>query len=292
VFLIQRASETVGRVHRDNIVSLEATERMLAVLTQSIAGPVERSVFRSHLDNAKANVTEPEEWKALSVIEANQGDALSGHQDNRARVVLAIEELGNANRKAIVRADQAARATGSAGAWALALATLISIGLTSLVAHQLGQQVLKPLSEVRAVLLAHRSGQRGRRCVKSGDPSWVTVLSTLDELLDRQRESTLAAGPDLRPLVAMLLDRQEAALELRDLSGRRIAASQRALEITSQSDGPPEVASVEWRFDATTEPPGAAQAEGLQESSEHQRFGLELVRLRDASSPASRGPRP
>lgn len=226
VALLGRMSPAVGDILEENVRSTEAVEEMLGVL--ATGGPAER--FDDALERARNNITEPEESELLDDLAAHRArqDGVPG-----PAAVVTLRELGEVNRRSMVRADDEARELGLAGAWAMALLGFCGFLVSLVVFRRVELQLLRPVVEIDAVLEAARSGDGLRRCTLDASfPQEGRLAANLNWLLDRQLETRaprVSEDPGLRGALLATLDAHDGPALAGDAAGRLVAANRVAL---------------------------------------------------------------
>lgn len=233
VVLLGRMSPAVDRILRENVYSTQAVEEMLAIL--ALDG--EADAFRSALDRARGNVTEPEEVTLLDALDA-EAEAAVGGGAAREAAVQHLVELGEINRQSMRRADAGAQSLGLAGAWAMTLLGFASFLANLLVFRRIKLRLLRPILEVDGVLAAARSGDPLRRCaLDSTSAEGGRLMANLNWLLDRRTApgQSVATGGDEEiraQVLRTLLDGEtERVLLVVGAEGRVIALNQLALQL-------------------------------------------------------------
>ncbi|MEZ4475521.1 MAG: hypothetical protein R3F60_32950 [bacterium] len=232
IALLTRVGPAIGWILQENVYSGEAVEAMLAQL----AHDQEAVVFDEALARAQANVTEAEEPPVLVRIAAGREGALAGEPAARASVVVALRQLGDINRASMVRANHRAGRLAQGGAWAAALLGALAVGLGVLVYRRLSQRLELPIQDVRLTLERLRAGNRQARCALMEAPAEIQQICNdvnwlADRWLEQKRPPAVAAGePDLRRLVAFLLDQEVRPVQVVDADGDIVAQNQASLE--------------------------------------------------------------
>jgi methyl-accepting chemotaxis protein len=195
VGLLMRMSPAIERILRENVVSLEASDEMMAAL--ALRGAVEPEArldtrFREALRRAQANVTEDEERPALELIAGHASGALRGDPADRAATVEALSTLHRVNSAAMRRADEQAKQLGIGGAWAMVFLTCLALGVSWAVLRRLRQRLITPLLELSTTLDAASRGDRHRRCRTMHAPAELArIMAAVNALLD---QSALVPG--------------------------------------------------------------------------------------------------
>jgi hypothetical protein len=252
VGLFARMSPAIEKIIQENGYSLEACERMLAVLAEASASsdPVPEDLrtrsarFDAALAAARNNVTEPEETPLIELIESAAPRALSGDAAALSTTVEAVRSLADINRNAMKRVDREARRLGTAGAWSAVFLGLLGFAIALYVVERLLQKIVKPLAELQSVLASAMSGDRTRRCTPgTAAPDIEFVKSSFNTLLDQGVRSDAPAGREIlhcraaRTVLVHLLDQIEEARAVVDTSGTVIAANGPAVALLRGSTG-------------------------------------------------------
>lgn len=233
VALLGRMSPAVERIMTENVVSTEAVEEMLSVLvTQG-----DPKAFDVALEQARTNITEPEETALIDAINANADKALAGDADAREEIVVALHALGSVNRASMRRSDSAAQLLGRAGAWAMALVGFLSFLVSIRVYHRVEKRLLLPFVELDEVLTAVRGGDAHRRVSwqaddLQGDHSG-RLTDNLNWLLDQRlgRPTGVIEELCLREALLSLIDREsEHVVLVGNDQGRVVAANEAGLK--------------------------------------------------------------
>lgn len=186
--LFVRMGPAIAHILEENVYSIVAAEEMLAELADAGGAPLApdaRARVRRAFDNAKRNVTEPEEQAVLGALEGALPSAIAGEPDGRRRAVASIRQLIDINRDATREADAEAQRLGSAGAWAAVFIGFLSFLISVLVVVRLQERFVRPLVDLHEVLEAAREGDRLRRCRLADAPREVIqVTSAVNRLLD------------------------------------------------------------------------------------------------------------
>lgn len=242
--LLGRMSPEIERILEDNVVSIEASEVMLAALASEEGGMEGRSRrFRRALDVARENVTEVEEEGVLAVIEPLVGEALAGPGPARERVITELGVLSRTNREAMEAADARAKRLGMAGAWATVFVAFIGFMASFFVLVRIRRRILDPIDELYSVFEALSRGEPFRRCHLAEAPEEVRALMlTVNSVLDRwmgqtPRVEATHTGEDLRAALLAALDQHPAPLVVVREGGQVVAANSLALDRLAAPDG-------------------------------------------------------
>ena len=118
IWIFMRMAPAIEVIISRNVLSLEASEEMLAILGLTGEGAADasaRQAFQAALERAEKNITEQEETELLSRIAKFHLPALAGERAAKRETVEAIAELGRSNRSAMHRADLRAQELGLGG---------------------------------------------------------------------------------------------------------------------------------------------------------------------------------
>jgi hypothetical protein len=243
VVLLGRMSPAIEKIMLENVASAEAVEQMALALGEPEIDAAARQRFFEALARAKGNVTESEEQPAIATLERVAPAAVAGEAVERREALAALATLGDVNRKAMHQADAAAAQLGTAGAWAAVFLGLLGLIASGVTIHRLELRVLAPLAEITRTVMAHRLGDRRRRCATAlARGELELVMTTLNELFDYRERAAGASRPgqptiDDHALVIELLDeRSEPALVVGG-GGAVLRANRLALELLSGQDG-------------------------------------------------------
>jgi len=190
IWIFMRMAPAIEVIIDRNERSLQACEEMLATLAMvtddKAANDALKATFINALKRARDNITENEEPVALKSISIGFSDAFIGNITARQNTVSAIVLLGKINRQAMIIADQRAKQFGYAGAWGIVFMAVWVFLAGMLFKRSLSKNLIKPIDEIYAVIMAHRSGDTLRRCSGSDLPRDVkTVFDGLNEFLDK-----------------------------------------------------------------------------------------------------------
>lgn len=287
--LLTRMGPSLEIVMEENVVTLEATEDVLAWLADSTSSTSETrpAEVEAALRSMKEHVSEPEEPAVLARIEDDLDAALGGDPGARRRLVHNLDQLAEINRAAMSRADQSARRLGLAGAWASVLLGLASFWASVATSRRLRNRLDAPLAELDQVLQSARRGERLRRAsVDAGPAETRRIADNLNWLLDRQDQGLIEAPNDserYRALSLRLIDELPDPVVVVTADGELLSASRAALARLDPGGGgipkslrqvPPAdpAAAIEgwepthlpqlelwmWRFVSPADPPPAA----------------------------------
>jgi PAS domain-containing protein len=239
IVLLGRMSPAIERIIHENVASVAAVEQMAFVLAEPEIDAAARQRFFEALARAKGNVTESEERPAIETLERLGPSALAGEASARRDAIAALAALGEVNRNAMAEADTDAGRLASAGAWAAVFLGLLGLIASGVTIHRLELRMLVPLAEITRTVVAHRSGDRRRRCATAlASGELELVMTTLNELFD-YRERVLAvsrpvhAPTDDQALIIELLDDRPEPAVVVDRTGAVLRANRRALELLS-----------------------------------------------------------
>ncbi|CAG35704.1 hypothetical protein [Desulfotalea psychrophila] len=192
IWVFTRMVPAIDVIVEKNGRSLQACEEMLAVVVmasvENVVPKESEAAFRRALALAEKNVTERDEPIALQAIRENYIAAFSGDYAGKEKTVQAILHLNEINRLATLQADTKAEHLGNAGAWGIVFmaSAVFLVGL--LLLRSVTRNLIEPLTEIRSVLVANRSGDPMRRCTgvdMSGDIH--SIYKHLNEMLDQPR---------------------------------------------------------------------------------------------------------
>jgi hypothetical protein len=244
IVLLGRMSPAIEKIMLENVVSVEAVEQMAIALAEPELDARARERFYEALARAKGNITVPAEKPALETLERAAPGALGGDASARREVLGALATLGAVNRGAMQEADVAAGRLGTAGAWAAVFLGLIGLVASGVTIRRLELRVLAPLAEITRAVIAHRAGDRRRRCataLASGDLE--LVMTTLNELFDHHERTASVSRPersssDDHALALQLLDDLREPAVVVGPAGEVLRANRPALErLAAENDG-------------------------------------------------------
>lgn len=185
--LLSRLAPAIDRILQENVVSIEAAERMLVVLALHEEGERLDRDFHEALSRAKANVTEPAETPVLERVESGAAAIVAGDRLAYEPTVDAIEELVVVNREAMRRTRDRASRLSEAGAWAAVLLAVLVFSAGVVIAFQVERRIVEPLQEIVAVARAAKSGDAYRRCQFRDAPEELReLMATFNQLLDER----------------------------------------------------------------------------------------------------------
>ncbi len=199
IWIFMRMAPAIEVIISQNEVSLEASEEMLAALLQiktSDSQPVESiESFGNALTRAKNNITEKEEPAVIDTIILHHEDAYKGNNIALKKTINAIVELGDINRAAMRRADAKAKQLGYAGAWGVVFMATVTFMVGMIFLRSMKKNLLEPMQEIDAVIIAFREGDIMRRCsMKSPPRSIKQIFGNINDLLDMQCSARIAGG--------------------------------------------------------------------------------------------------
>ncbi len=189
VGVFMRMTPAIADIISNNERSLQACEEMLVAL--SLNSHPENSLqmhekFKKALNRALLNVTEEEEPVILKIIEQKSGLYFSGNKNALSETVEAVTKLSEINRRAMSSADMRAQQLGKGGAWGVVFMAVFSLLAGIIFIVNLKNRLLKPVEELRDVLLAHQKGETMRRCSgESLSTDIKTMFAAINRLLDR-----------------------------------------------------------------------------------------------------------
>lgn len=193
VFAFIRMAPAIEVIIDHNGRSQHASERMLASLAASSADGLageNREAFLTALSIAENNITEEGETAVIAAIkDLLQADPVQ----NRTALIEAVLNLSEINREAMLRADEAARHLGAAGAWGVVALSLVGFGLGMILLRRIDTDLILPLEQIHTVFRAHLSGDRHLRCARRHLPRPIRSLfgdinSYLDETMRMDRK--------------------------------------------------------------------------------------------------------
>jgi len=186
--LFVRMGPAIERILLRNDATIVTAEEILEVLARNPTGPAsttDRERVAVALDRASNNITEGGEEPVIDSIKEYIEPVLEGHEEHRGALVEGLHELVAINRAAMRSVDRDAQRLGTAGAWVASFVGLASLGLTVFLSRSLGSRIVRPILELRQVLLATQSGDRFRRCSIQRAPAELReALTGVNQLLD------------------------------------------------------------------------------------------------------------
>ncbi|NLZ17608.1 MAG: hypothetical protein GX087_07740 [Desulfobulbaceae bacterium] len=187
IWIFMRMAPAIEVIIARNVVSIEASEEMLAILSlegEALSSQTQQK-FLQALERAKNNITESEEAELLTRIEGLQSQAFAGDSVARNAVVHALADLGHTNRKAMRTADIRAQQLGMGGAWAVVFMASASFLVGMLFLRGLKKNLLVPLEEIHAAVTDFHRGNTMRRCSYKNAPKGLQLLMLrINELMD------------------------------------------------------------------------------------------------------------
>lgn len=191
IWIFMRMAPAIETIIARNVVSLEASEEMLAILSQASTGnrsASARQAFQQALERAEKNITEAEESAPLARITAFYESALNGEPAAKAETVQALVELGRSNRSAMHRADLHAQELGLGGAWAVVFMASAAFLVSMLFLRGLKKNLLLPLEEISLAVTAFSHGDSMRRCsYKTAPKPMQALMLRINELMDGRK---------------------------------------------------------------------------------------------------------
>ncbi len=189
IWIFTRMAPAIEVIIDQNERSLEACEKMLTALALSGARQGEQSqliaLFSTSLAAAQNNITERDEPAALETINNRYQRAFAGDPAAVVETIAAINQLGEINREAMVRADKRARQLGNGGAWGVVFMASAVFLAGLFFVRALQRNVVRPLEEIYLVITASHQGDTGRRCSAADTPKDIkTIFGGINELLD------------------------------------------------------------------------------------------------------------
>jgi hypothetical protein len=232
IALLSRMSPAVERILAENVASAEAVEEMALLLARPSMDDISRASYRTALDRASKNVTEPEEQPLLAELASFAQLALAGEPDARRHSLDALERLGHINRRAMARARDEAERLGMAGAWAVTALAVLALAVSFIGAMRTRRSILAPLAEIGRVVAAHRAGEQRARCtlLRGGSEEVTLVCAGLNDVLDHceRTQARDDAGRLDRAVLLHLLDDRAEPVVIVDAGGELIAANRDA----------------------------------------------------------------
>ncbi|PKL50578.1 MAG: hypothetical protein CVV42_02315 [Candidatus Riflebacteria bacterium HGW-Riflebacteria-2] len=186
-----RMTPAIAEIISNNERSLQACEEMLTALVKAAHDKGDKKLahsqnFKKALERAKHNVTEGEEPAALDTISSHYEGALAGSKQALETTTAAILTLSKINRDAMANADKKAQQLGRGGAWGIVFMAVFVFIAGILFIQQLNSKLLKPLEEIKTVLLEHQTGETRRRCAAANLPTDIrSIFGSINSLLDR-----------------------------------------------------------------------------------------------------------
>ncbi|MGI6639713.1 MAG: hypothetical protein ACOX4Z_11935 [Desulfobulbus sp.] len=188
IWIFMRMAPAIEVIIARNVVSLEATEKMLAILSmtnEAVADGSARQDFQQALECAKNNITEPEEAQLLTRIEGLQAQVFAGEHAAGQELVNTLVELGRINRSAMRTADMRAQQLGLGGAWAVVFMATAAFLVSMLFVRGLKRNLLLPLEEIYGAVTDFHHGDTMRRCsYKNTSKAMQSLMLRLNELMD------------------------------------------------------------------------------------------------------------
>ena len=183
VWSFQRMEPEIKRIYDGNVKSLSLCEEMLLAMTGESVDEVR---FRTALDAAGKNITEPGEKESIDRIKQQFKQVVAGDKNSRRDLTLEIINLTNFNKKAIADAALEAQKFRQAGAWGIVFMTLIFFVAAIFFEQKMRRSLLYPLQEIASVLDDNIQGNKFRRCNTLRFPDDIKKMcSSINELLDR-----------------------------------------------------------------------------------------------------------
>ncbi|NLF98313.1 MAG: hypothetical protein GX569_16395 [Candidatus Riflebacteria bacterium] len=189
--VFSRMTPAIAEIISNNERSLQACEEMLTSLVMAAHDHGDKKLahsqsFKNALERARNNVTEGEEPAALETIVSHFEGALAGNRQALETTTAAILTLSKVNRDAMASADKKAQQLGRGGAWGIVFMAVFVFIAGILFIQQLNSKLLKPLEEIKTVLLEHQTGETRRRCAGANLPTDIRgIFGSINRLLDR-----------------------------------------------------------------------------------------------------------
>lgn len=230
--LFSRMSPAIERILAENVMSVSAAQEMLSVLAeQKEVTEAGRARFAVALRRARAKVTVDGEQTALESVEAQWAALEGGDPGARSALVGALAALTAVNRTSMQDADNAASRLGAAGAWTVALLSLLVLAATQVFVTRLNERVVQPLLGMDEVVHAAESGDAHRRAPERGPPEVERIAEGLNRLLDLAASLRAATGTAIaardRALIGHLLDAKDGAWVVANKDGEVLTANGR-----------------------------------------------------------------
>lgn len=196
IWVFMRMSPAIEVIIARNERSLQASEDMLLVLATGDSDKLAaQQLFGAALLRAQENITELHEADCIGEISGNFSAAINGDQGARNRVLSALVHLAHINREAMVSADKRAKQYGYAGAWGVVFMALGVFAAALLFMRSMRNNLIQPLEQIHAVLVAQLNGDKIRRCSAAHVQQDIkTIYEGINELLDNNQAR--AAGSD------------------------------------------------------------------------------------------------
>lgn len=186
VWSLQRMDPEIKRIYQRNIVSLDACEKMLLVLTEPA---IDRAAFSAALNIANSNITERGEQETIDRIKTLSATLDSGNIPQRRQITREIIKLTNYNKNAIMRSALQAQKLRQAGAWGIVFLTLFFFSTALFFKQHLRKILVDPVAEIAGVMEAYLHGDKFRRCNPvQVPPDMKKLFAAINKLLDDQRK--------------------------------------------------------------------------------------------------------
>lgn len=187
VWSFQRMGPEIRQIFERNVVSLDACENMFLALADD---KPDLEGFRRALGMAERNITERGEEESLKKIRALLHDLENGDLKVKKAMGLAIRELSEYNKRAIIQSAEETQRMRQAGAWGIVFMTFFFFIAALFFEQRLRRALLRPLQEIASVLEAHHQGDKFRRCnTADASQDMKKLLKSIDALLDSSREN-------------------------------------------------------------------------------------------------------
>ncbi len=247
VALLSRMTPAIDQILLENERSIHAVERMLLVLTEPVpnnldAIAVRQQRFNGALDDARGNITEPDEAPLIDDITLHGPRALTGDPEALAEVRTKLWQLSDINRDSMHQANRKAQRLGTAGAWSLVFLAVVGFGLSLTVMRRFRQTLIQPIDELGAVLDSCSHGDRHRRYNPRGAAlEFRQVATVINQLVEEhfghvERDWEKVAKLD-RLVLLRLLDSVPQPTFVCEPDGDVAAANALALEVLRERGG-------------------------------------------------------
>jgi hypothetical protein len=260
IAMLVRMAPAIAEIRRDNVFSIEATEAMLAALTEPDAAAREQQ-FSAALARARSNITEVDEPQLLEAIDRELPAALAADPRATAAVVRAVTALGQVNRDSMARADAGAQALARAGAWAAAILGFVALGLGVTLQRRLRLQIELPLRRMASALDQARTGNAQARVPPTPAPDELgRAILDLNWLLDRAVKlpdvvpvPNAVASSSLRRALQQVIDELPGPAVIIDGHADVVVANGAGLDVVAATPKEQRPAALAWHaIDGTT----------------------------------------
>ena len=187
VWSLQRMNPEIQRIYERNIVSLDACENMLLLLTAPVP---DTGAFARALQSAENNITESGEKESITRIKLLAGKFTGGDQTVKESMTREIIKLTNFNKNAIMQSAMQAQKMRQAGAWGIVFMTLFFFAAAIFFEQKLRRRFLLPFQEISSVMDAHLQGDHFRRCnLLHVTQDMKKLFMAINDLLDSDRKN-------------------------------------------------------------------------------------------------------